>query len=265
MMKWVIAGLMLLFGPENAPTLTPSEIFTKNKDAIVQIFVNGELSGCGFIISADGLVITANHVVTTEESNFTQTFSTIEVRKLGQRSHFATVVTHSDVSDTALLRIIADNLPYVALGSAQPIQPSSAATMITFLPDSRWNLPLLITGTVSGTGVVGLGKVRANTIILQMPIRKGLSGSPIFNEKGQVIAIINTRLIGISADLDAARRELKAAQPNVRVTMAGADIGKTFLGLINSLDADLVSGLGSAIDIAYAKQMIADAEKNKEK
>ncbi len=255
MAKWIIAGLIFLFGGDKVPTLTPSEIFARNSDAVVQIFVNGRISGCGFIVSSDGLVFTANHVVTTEESKFTEVSAEIEVRKIGQRSHVATVISQSIPSDTALLRIIADDLPHVAIGDLKSVQPSSAATMITFLPDSRANVPLLVTGTVSGVGVVN----GANAIVLQMPIRKGFSGSPVFGADGRVIGIITTRLVGISPDLAAIRIQLR--NTGGAIILQGADFRTTILGLIDSLDADLVSGLGSAVDISYAKQMLVEAHK----
>jgi len=37
--------------------------------------------------------------------------------------------------------------------------------------------------------------------------------------------------------------------------IGGADLPKTIIGLIDSLDADLVSGLGSAVSISYANEM----------
>jgi S1-C subfamily serine protease len=264
MAKWAIAVFMFLFAGDKPATLTPKEIFERNDAAVVQIFVNNELSGCGFIVSADGLIITANHVVTTEESHFTETYSNIEVRIPRQRTHPATVVAHSDVSDSAVLRIIVDGLPHVILEDSKAIEPSAPVAMITFLPDSRWNVPLLVTGSVSGTAMVRTERTQVNAVILQMPIRKDFSGSPIFNQSGKVIGIVSTRLIGISADLDIARKQLSGKGPvQVTVKMGPTDIGKTFLGLINSLDADLVSGLGSAVDISYAKEMLAEIQNQK--
>lgn len=267
MIRLIIASLILLPSITEATpqTLTPSEAFAKNKDAVVQIFVNNEFSGCGFIVSADGLVITANHVVTTADSDFTDVASKVEVKRIGERLHFATVISHSAVRDTAILRIISDGLPHVTLGDVESIQPSSAVTMITFLPDARWNVPLLVTGTVSGTAMVTTGKTQANTIILQMPIRKGFSGSPVFGPDGRAIGMVSTRLIGISQDLEASRKQLQSFPASGSVQILGADIRSTLLGLINTLDADLVSGLGSAIDIRYAKQMFTDATQNNKK
>jgi S1-C subfamily serine protease len=262
MAKWIVAAVIFLFAPTNSPIVAPSEIFAKNKNAVVRIYVNGQIAGCGFIISADGLIVTANHVVTTEESGFTELGSPIEVEKAGERkSHYATVLDHSDTSDTALLRLIGYELPHVTIGDWTAIQPSNAVAIITFLPGS--GLPLLLTGTVSGTGMVSTGKIKANAIIFQMPIRKGFSGSPIFDERGQVVGIVSTRLIGISDDLDAARRQLKASEPQVKVIMTGVDFAKTLGSLIDSLNADLVSGLGSAVDIAYAKEMQAGIQNKK--
>jgi len=263
MLRWISTALILLLGPPSSQMLSPGEIFEQNKEAVVRIFTPGDHTGCGFVISPDGLIVTANHVITTEESQYTEVASTIEVEKLGdKRSHIATVVAHSNRSDTALIRIIAAELHHTTLGDSNTIKPSDAATIVTFLPNPRqFQAQLLLIGNVSGTGMVNTGKASAKAIFFQMPVRKGFSGSPIFDSRGQVIGIVNTRLIGISPDLDIARKDLNAYRnQGMQISMGSTDIGKTFLGLINSLDADLVSGLGSAVDISYAKEMQAEIQ-----
>jgi S1-C subfamily serine protease len=60
--------------------LSPKDILAKNSGAVVQICVNGDFHGTGFIISKDGLIATANHVITTKESDYAEVFEKIEVR-----------------------------------------------------------------------------------------------------------------------------------------------------------------------------------------
>ena len=174
-----------------------------------------------------------------------------------KRSRPAKVLDHSPITDTALLSIIDDGLPYVRLGDESVAQESDPVTLITFLPDNK--IPLLITGNISGKGAIQIGNINANVIIAQLPIKKGFSGSPIFDRTGSVIGAVNTRLVGISTDLDATRKILSGPRSGY-VFMQGINPGDTFLSLINSLDADLVSGLGSATSISYTEEMYKNAQ-----
>jgi S1-C subfamily serine protease len=62
-------GILICFGLGATADAndSPERIFKKHKDAIVRIYVNGTFRGCGFVVSQDGLVVTAKHVITGAE------------------------------------------------------------------------------------------------------------------------------------------------------------------------------------------------------
>lgn len=267
MVKWAIPILVLLCVPTSSKVASPQEIFAQNKDAVVRIFVNnGELSGCGFIVSEDGLVVTANHVITSKKDGFKEPATDIKVERPGDKqSHFAKVVSHDPASDSAVLSIVASGLPHANIGNFSSVQIADPVSIITFFKDSK--IELLLTGIASGVGLVpGGNPSQPEGIIFQIPTIKGFSGSPIFDQKGLVIGIVNTRLIGISPDLDGARDRLNASKQNGSVLqISNVSFQDVTLGLINSLDVNLVSGLGSAVSISYAEKMIEQADTKRQR
>lgn len=260
-----LAPLLILLLAWQAKTaqVTPREIFDANNDATVRIYTNGAMNGCGFVVSEDGLVVTANHVVTTPESRFTQPFESIAV-KIGKREHPATIVKSSQVNDVALLRIIAAQLPHVKLGKCCEIWRSEPIFVIAYYPETEFhNIPLLLQGTVAGAGVVDDGLFKGTEVIVfQAPIRKGFSGAPIFDKHGEVVGIVNTRISGISPELDEIRRST-APEQSRGTFIDGVDVRKSVGRLINDLDHDLVTGLGSGVSIAYSEQMIDESRNQK--
>jgi S1-C subfamily serine protease len=105
-----------------------------------------------------------------------------------------------------------------------------------------------------------LGPKPVNTILFQSPVRNGFSGSPIFSSKGKVVGIVDTKVFGISQTLDELGSKWEAAG-NAGVSVGDAFMGASFLEIINNLNQNLISGLGSGVDIEYAKQLQAQANK----
>ena len=100
----------------------------------------------------------------------------------------------------------------------------------------------------------GVGSIPVNTILFQAPIRKGFSGAPIFDTKGHVVGIVDTLVFGIGSGLAELRNKwLQSQQSSGRVVILGVDIASGFLEMINNLDANLISGLGTGVSIGYAK------------
>ena len=70
--------------------------------------------GSGVIISADGYIITNNHVVENAES--------VEVTLNDKRTFTAKVVGRDPGSDIALLKIKAENLPFIKYGDSEQLR-----------------------------------------------------------------------------------------------------------------------------------------------
>jgi S1-C subfamily serine protease len=265
----VVACLLSLSAnAQNA--LTRKEVYEINCKAIVQIYVEGHFSGVGFIASPDGIVMTANHVVATRESSFKEYAGNIAVAVFGKPTPYPATPISARVSDdqanydSAAVRIAATGLPHVTLGSWTEVDIGDPITIIPSFPGFGC---ILLEGTIAvkGAAQTPLGPKPVNTILFQSPIRNGFSGSPIFDSKGRVVGIEDTKVFGISQTLDDQRKKWEAnksptAPVTVTVNFGQADLGATMLELINNLDQNLISGLGSGVAIEYSNKGNGAAE-----
>jgi serine protease Do len=137
--------------------------------------------GSGFIISADGYIVTNNHVVEEAE--------TIMVRLLDRREFEAEVVGQDPRSDLALLRINASDLPVLKLGMPGELEVGEWVLAI----GSPFGLDYSVTaGIVSAKGRSLPNGNRDNYVPFiqtDVAINPGNSGGPLFNLDGEVVGV----------------------------------------------------------------------------
>ena len=93
------------------------------------------------------------------------------------------MAAESQLVDLALLKIPAQGLPTVTLGNAQTVLPGQIITVI--------GNPRRLQNTVS-SGLISQVRKKANGVIwhqISAPISPSSSGSPVFNEDGDVISV----------------------------------------------------------------------------
>jgi len=134
--------------------------------------------GSGFIIDADGYILTNNHVVEDAEE--------IIVRLSDRRELKATVVGTDKRSDIALLKIDADHLPVVKLGRSEDLKVGEWVMAI--------GSPFGFDHSVSVGVVSALGRSLPTEnyvpyIQTDVAINPGNSGGPLFNLDGEVVGI----------------------------------------------------------------------------
>ncbi len=134
--------------------------------------------GSGFIISADGTILTNAHVVEGAQE--------VIVKLTDRREFKARVVGADKQTDVAVLKITASNLPVVKLGSPQA---------------TRVGDPVLAIGSPYGfenSATSGIVSAKARSLpegtyvpFLQtdVAVNPGNSGGPLFNLQGEVIGI----------------------------------------------------------------------------
>lgn len=134
--------------------------------------------GSGFIISPDGLILTNAHVVGKD--------SEILVKLTDRREFPATVVGMDTISDVAVLRIDAQDLPAVTIGDAEKLKVGEWVIAI--------GSPFGFENTVT-SGIVS-GKSRSLPdgryvpfIQTDVAVNPGNSGGPLFNMRGEVVGI----------------------------------------------------------------------------
>ena len=140
--------------------------------------------GSGFIVNADGLILTNAHVVYGAKR--------IDVRLTDKREFEAEVVGVDQQSDVALLWIDATQLPTVKLGSSADYQGGDWVVAI----GSPFGLENSVSrGIVSAKSRALRGATYVPFMQTDVPLNPGDSGGPLFDLKGEVIGI-NFDLLG---------------------------------------------------------------------
>jgi serine protease Do len=137
--------------------------------------------GSGFIVSADGYVLTNAHVVADA--------SEVTVKLTDRREFAAKVIGVDKRSDVALIKIAATGLPFVHFGDPTKIKPGQWAIAI----GSPFGFENSVTaGVVSATGRTLPDDSNSSYVPFiqtDAAVNPGNSGGPLFNVDGQVIGI----------------------------------------------------------------------------
>ncbi|WP_215782162.1 MULTISPECIES: DegQ family serine endoprotease [unclassified Paludibacterium] len=142
--------------------------------------------GSGFIISADGYVLTNAHVVSKAEK--------ITVTLTDKREFKAKLIGADSRTDVALLKIDGSKLPVVKLGKASSLQVGQWVLAI----GSPFGLDNSVTsGIVSALGRQLPDDNYVPFIQTDAAVNPGNSGGPLFNMKGEVVGI-NSQILSRS-------------------------------------------------------------------
>lgn len=161
-------------------------------------------TGSGFILSDDGRILTNAHVV--------EGAKTVQVTLRDGRDFEGQVVGVDSVTDVAVIKIEAANLPSVQLGSTQELAPGQWAIAI----GNPLGLDNTVTaGIISALGrssnQVGIPDKRVQFIQTDAAINPGNSGGPLLNDRGQVIGMntairANAQGLGFAIPIETAKR-----------------------------------------------------------
>jgi len=134
--------------------------------------------GSGFVLSQDGYILTNNHVIEDADK--------IIVRLSDRREIEAELIGRDERSDLALLKIKADKLPVVKLGSSKNLKPGEWVLAI----GSPFGFDYSVTaGIVSAKGRSLPRENYVPFIQTDVAINPGNSGGPLFNLDGEVVGI----------------------------------------------------------------------------
>ena len=145
-------------------------------------------TGSGFIIDAQGLILTNAHVIEGADR--------VLVTLKDGREFAGEVLGQDQLTDVAVIRVEASGLPTVTLGDSEQLRPGEWAIAI----GNPLGLDNTVTaGIISATGrsssQVRVPDKRVSFIQTDAAINPGNSGGPLLNEQGQVVGV-NTAIIG---------------------------------------------------------------------
>ena len=189
--------------------------------------------GSGFLVSADGYILTNNHVVEKADE--------VSVTLLDKEEFKAKVVGTDPKTDIALIKIeTSKKLPFVSLGDSEKLEIGEWVVAI----GNPFGLGHTVTaGIVGAKGrIIGSGPYD-DFIQTDASINPGNSGGPLFNLRGEVVGI-NTAIIqggqgiGFATPVQLARSVLDQLKDKGKVT-------RGWLGVyIQRLTPDVAEKLG---------------------
>jgi serine protease Do len=192
--------------------------------------------GSGVIISADGYIITNNHVIDEADE--------INVRFANHEEYVAKIIGRDAKTDVALIKIDAkETLPYASFGDSEKLRVGDWIIAI----GNPFGFEQTVTaGIVSGKGrTLGSGNYE-NFIQTDASINPGNSGGPLFNMDGQMVGI-NTAIysrsggnigIGFAIPVNMAKNVIEQLKTTGKVTRGWLGV------MIQNVSQDLAKQFG---------------------
>ena len=179
--------------------MTAPEIFQKGVPSVVSITTTiqsygqiGSGSGTGIVMSADGYIITNNHVVEGAQ--------TIEVTLNDGRSFDGTVVGTDANTDIAVVHVDATDLTAAEFGDSSSLVTGEPVYVIGN-PLGTQFAETMTDGIVSAPSrEVAIDNYIMNLIQTNAAINPGNSGGPMFNSQGQVVGVVNAKIMQSNAN-----------------------------------------------------------------
>jgi Do/DeqQ family serine protease len=213
--------------------------------------------GSGVIISADGTILTNNHVIDGADK--------VQVEMTDKRSFEAKVVGTDKPSDLALLKIDAKDLPFLSLGDSDKVRVGDVVLAI----GNPLGMGQTVTaGIISAKGRrTGLSDGSFEDFLqTDAPINQGNSGGPLINVNGELVGINSQILspsggnigIGFSIPSNMARSVVEQLLKDGKVHRGQLGI------LVQNITADLAEGLGvKSLDGVVVNQVKKDSAADK--
>jgi hypothetical protein len=199
----LLASVLMLLTSYSASQQNVADVVKKSSDAVVLIVISnaaGEETalGSGFIISADGEIVTNHHVIKDAHS---------AIVKLSNGAFFPVsgVLADDSTRDLAIIKVNGKNLPFLSLGELSKVSVGDHVVAI--------GSPLGLEGTVSDGVVSALRDISGKKWIqTTAPASHGNSGGPLLDMSNNVIGVITA---GVNPELG---QNLNFAVPSSDVT-----------------------------------------------
>lgn len=221
--------------PSDSGMLSVSEISEKVSPCVVGILSKGTMggffnrdvdmgSGSGVIISADGYVVTNNHVIENANS--------LTVVLGDAREYTATVVGADERTDIAVLKIDGENLPTAVLGNSAAVKVGELAVAIGN-PLGQELAGSVTVGVISAVNR-NLDVQGKSLTLLQTDaaINPGNSGGALVNCYGEVVGINTVKLSSTSIEGIGFAIPISEAKPVIdELIKSGKVTGRPLIGI----------------------------------
>ncbi|MBQ6438563.1 MAG: trypsin-like peptidase domain-containing protein [Mogibacterium sp.] len=190
-------------GDATGSELTVAQIVDKNEDAVVEILMSGtqqnmwgqlqlvQGAGSGVIVREDGYIATNYHVI--------QGANKVEVTLHNGESYTARIIGSDPANDIAVIKIDAKGLTTATIGDSSTVDVGDLAVAI--------GNPLGQLGGTATTGIISaLDRtldIEGTTLTLMQTdaaINGGNSGGGLFNNKGELIGIVESKASAVGVE-----------------------------------------------------------------
>jgi serine protease Do len=189
-----------------------------------------EQAGSGWILDEDGLIVTNNHVVEGAES--------ITVILDDGRTFSAETVRTDSLTDLAVVKIDARNLPAASIGDSSELR---IGEWVTAIGNSLGMGISATTGIISGLGAslpVSAGQTLYDLIQTDAAINPGNSGGPLVNTAGEVIGITSAKISQVGVEGMGYAISSNVAMPVIEELVKTGYVVRPWLGVEGLLTVD---------------------------
>ena len=245
---------------EGDKALTPAQVYKMNIGAVCGISTQvtaslwgvettGVCTGSGFVLTADGYIVTNNHVVADADEG------TVVVQFYSGEEYPAVIIGTDSMNDVALLKIEAEGLQTVTVGDSDEVEVGETVEAIgnplgdlTFTMTAGYISALDREIDADGTPI--------NMLQTDAAINSGNSGGPLFDMNGNIIGVTTAKVSG-TTDSGVSIEGLGFAIPINDVLRVVYDLqqygrvrGRAYLGVtLQNLDAE-GSGAGRSPSVS---------------
>jgi len=212
-------------------------------------------SGSGFIITADGYIVTNKHVVSDSKAEYTVFLN-------DGTKYPAKLIAQDPLEDFALLKIEATNLTPLALGDSNKLQLGQTVIAIgNALGEFQNTISVgVISGlnrsvTASGDGLKP--EKLSNLLQTDAAINRGNSGGPLLNLEGKVIGM-NTAIVASAQNIGFAIPINKIKNTIIEAIKTGK-ITVPYIG-VYYVQLDKTEAEKRKLDVDYGALLVADQD-----
>ncbi len=210
------------------------------------------VAGSGILIDDKGYIATNNHVVENAQS--------IYVELVDGRTFPAEVVGTDSLSDLAVIRIDATDLPYARWGDSNSL---SLGEWVLAIGNALGEGIIVTEGIVSRLNVsvsVG-GNIPVTLIQTTAAINPGNSGGPLVNMAGEVVGITSVKIVATGVEGMGFAISSNEARPIIRALIRYGRVVYPWLGVAaRTVDRSLAAARGLSVDKgAFIEEVVANS------
>ena len=227
-------------------TMSAADIYEQSVTAVVGVTTRttttnywgyetpAAVAGTGFFISADGYVLTNYHLVENPES--------ITITTYDGDTYDAELIGYDASDDMAVLKVDADDLPYLTLDGSGDLRVGDDVVAIgNPLGELTFSLTHGMVSALDREVTTSTG-TRMTLIQTDCAINNGNSGGPLFNMYGEVVGITNGKFTGSAIDNVGFAVPISDIAASVDSIIEKGYIAKPYIGVtVSDVSADALS------------------------